>query len=68
MNRSVDNKKNIKSYSNKSDDIGNINEYSVFLNKLQDIFFQVHRVLKKNAYCVVNVMDIRKKKCFLSVA
>ncbi|MDR3048816.1 MAG: site-specific DNA-methyltransferase [Elusimicrobiota bacterium] len=64
MNRSVDNKKNIKSYSNKTDDIGNINDYSVFLNKLEDIFSQVHRVLKKNAYCVVNVMDIRKKSIF----
>ena len=63
MNRSVD-KKNIKNYSNKTDDIGNINDYSLFLNKLENIFSQVHRVLKKNAYCVVNVMDIRKKSVF----
>ncbi|MCA6072260.1 MAG: site-specific DNA-methyltransferase [Endomicrobium sp.] len=63
MNRSVD-KKTIKNYSNKTDDLGNINDYSVFLNKLEDIFLQVHRVLKKSAYCVVNVMDIRKKSVF----
>jgi DNA modification methylase len=65
MSRSVDNKKNIKSYSDKTDDIGNINDYSIFLNKLQEVFSQVHRVLKKNAYCVVNVMDIRKKAFFI---
>ncbi|MDR3113295.1 MAG: site-specific DNA-methyltransferase [Endomicrobium sp.] len=64
MNRSVDNKKNIKSYSDKTNDLGNINEYSIFLNKLQEVFSQVHKVLKKNAYCIVNVMDIRKKSVF----
>jgi DNA modification methylase len=63
MNRSVD-KKNIKNYSDKRDDIGNINDYAVFLNKLQEVFSQVYKVLRKNAYCVVNVMDIRKKSVF----
>ena len=63
MNRSADNK-NIKNYSDKKDDIGNINDYSVFLNKLNEVFSKVHRVLKKNVYCVVNVMDIRKKSVF----
>ncbi|MDR0978151.1 MAG: site-specific DNA-methyltransferase, partial [Endomicrobium sp.] len=27
----------------------------------------IHKVLKKNAYCVVNVMDIRKKNIFYSL-
>lgn len=64
MNRSVDSKKNIKNYSDKADDLGNINDYQVFLSNLQKVFSQVYRVLKKNAYCVVNVMDIRKKSVF----
>lgn len=63
MTRSVDNK-NIQNYSDKVNDIGNINDYSVFLTKINDVFLEVHRVLKKGAYCVVNVMDIRKKSEF----
>lgn len=63
MKRSAD-RKNITNYSDKQEDLGNISEYQVFLDKLQEIFSKVYRVLKPGAYCIVNVMDIRKKSNF----
>ena len=63
MKRSVDGKENI-SYSNKKNDIGNIKEYQNFICELGKLFFKVNRVLKSGAYCLVNVMDIRKKSEF----
>ena len=63
MKRSVDGKRNVN-YSQKSNDMGNISEYSTFINELGRLFFKVNRVLKPGAYCLVNVMDIRKKSVF----
>ena len=63
MNRSVDNK-SPKNYSNRADDLGNINDYDMFISKLMEIFNEVYRTLKINGYCIVNVMDIRKKSSF----
>ena len=56
-------KENIN-YSKKENDIGNITEYQNFICELGKLFFKVNRVLKSGAYCLVNVMDIRKKSEF----
>lgn len=63
MKRSADNKEN-KNYSSKANDLGNIADYDLFIKKLGKIFLQVKRVLKPGGYCIVNVMDIRKKSEF----
>lgn len=63
MKRSADVKKS-KNYSNKDNDLGNIPSYDNFLNLLGDLFEKVNRCLKPGGYCIVNVMDIRKKSDF----
>jgi len=63
MKRTADGKKS-ENYSNSNKDIGNISEYSEFLKKLNELFFEVYRVLKPDRYCIINVMDIRKKSKF----
>jgi DNA modification methylase len=60
MKRSVDGKE-IKNYSDENNDLGNIANYQEFLDLIGKLFSKVYRVLKTNAYCVVNVMDIRKQ-------
>lgn len=61
--RSADYKK-IKKYSEKDEDLGNIGDYNFFLEKLKSVFSQIYELLKKNKYCIVIVMDIRKKSQF----
>lgn len=63
MTRTADNKKS-KNYSNKTDDLGNIADYNLFIAKLMVVFKEVYRVLKDEGYCIINVMDIRKKSQF----
>ncbi len=63
MKRSADKKENIN-YSGKENDLGNISDYENFVNLLSAIFEKVHRCLKFGSYCIVNVMDIRKKSDF----
>lgn len=63
MKRSVD-KKNILGYSEDNEDLGNISNYEEFLDMLENLFSEVHRTLKPDKYCIVNVMDIRKKSVF----
>ncbi len=63
MKRSVDIKENIN-YSEKKNDMGNIPDYKEFLNSLGILFSKVNKVLKPGAYCLINVMDIRKKSNF----
>ena len=63
MKRSADGKENIN-YSDKDNDLGNIKDYNRFISDLGDLFEKVARVLKPGAYCLVNVMDIRKKSEF----
>lgn len=62
-NRSADYKK-IKKYSEKEEDLGNIGDYKFFLEKLKSVFSNIHEFLKKDKYCIVIVMDIRKKSQF----
>lgn len=63
MKRSADGKK-IVNYSNKENDLGNIDDYSHFVKLLGIVFEKVNRCLKSGSYCIVNVMDIRKKSNF----
>jgi DNA modification methylase len=52
-------------YSILKEDIGNIDDYKVFLNELQGIYEKVHDVLKPGKRCVVIVMDIRQGSKFI---
>ncbi len=61
--RSVDGKE-IRKYSDSDEDLGNIHDYDMFLEKLKEAFSGVYKVLKKGKYCIVVVMDIRKKSKF----
>ena len=63
MKRSADGKESIN-YSDKDNDLGNIKDYNRFISDLGELFEKVARVLKPGAYCLVNVMDIRKKSEF----
>jgi len=63
MERSAD-RKEIRRYSDSEEDLGNIHDYNRFMEKLKEAFLGVHKVLKKGKYCIVVVMDIRKKSKF----
>lgn len=56
--------KNIRNYGDSHEDFGNITEYDHFLGSLQNIFKQVYITTKQGCFCVVIVMDIRKKDKF----
>lgn len=60
MRRSADYKE-IRPYSDDQDDLGNIEDYNLFLLKLKEIFQQVYEILKANKFCIIILMDIRKK-------
>ncbi len=53
--------KEIRNYGADEIDLGNIDDYEEFLEHLTNVMRQVHASLKPNAYCVINVMDIRIK-------
>ncbi len=63
MKRSADQKVSVN-YSDDEKDLGNLSDYGKFIDKLGGLFTEVKRVLKPGAYCIVNVMDIRKKSEF----
>lgn len=48
-------------YSNSADDIGNIDDYSLFLDALYEVFGKVKLILKKNQYLVVIVQNYTDK-------
>jgi len=61
--RSADGKA-AKSYSESKIDIGNIDNYDIFLEELKHIMSAVAVTLKSGGYCVLVVMDIRKGNRF----
>jgi DNA modification methylase len=61
--RTADNKE-IRHYGESEQDIGRIRDYNLFLDELSEIFEKVYKVLIPGKYCIVVVMDIRKKDKF----
>jgi DNA modification methylase len=56
--------KEIRNYGNLSDDLGAVSDYQEFLQQLAQVFRAVFAALRSRAYCVVVVMDLRKKATF----
>lgn len=54
-------RKSARPYGESEFDLGRIRSYHEFLERLRDAFEPVYRVLKPGKYCIVVVMDIRKK-------
>jgi adenine-specific DNA methylase len=61
--RTADYKQNVN-YSDKIEDLGNIEDYNNFVSSLKAVFLEVHKVIKPKGYFIVNVMDLRKKDKF----
>lgn len=61
--RTADNK-NTKDYNSLVKNVGNISSYKEYILAIQNIFEKVYNLLKPNSYCIINVMDLRKKKDF----
>lgn len=53
-----------RNYSSIDTDLGNIKDYSEFIDSLKLVFCEVYQVLKPKGYFIVNVMDLRKKDKF----
>jgi len=56
--------KSIRNYGNESRDLARISDYGEFLEALREVFAAVYHSLVSGAYCIVVVMDIRKKADF----
>jgi DNA modification methylase len=56
--------KEVRHYGNLDDDLGTIADYEEFLTELAGVFERVHTALRPGAYCIVVVMDLRKKSKF----
>lgn len=61
--RTADYKQNIN-YSNKSEDLGNIEDYNEFVSSLKSVCNEVYKVTKSKGYFIINIMDLRKKDKF----
>jgi DNA modification methylase len=57
--------KESRPYSDLDKDIGNIEDFSSFMNELKSVFENVYSVLKQGKRCVVVVMDIRLGSQFI---
>lgn len=56
--------KAIRNYGNLDADLSIIADYRAFIDSLQHIFEQVHVAMKSERYCIIVVMDLRKKDRF----
>ena len=56
--------KEVRNYGNSEKDLGRIADYNKFLDALKKIFEKVFKTLKPSKYCIVIVMDLRKKGKF----
>ncbi len=61
--RSAD-QKELRHYGEESDDLGKIRDYHQFIEALKEVFVGVYQALKPEKYCIVIVMDLRKKDRF----
>lgn len=64
--RSADNKAG-RDYDVMEGNLGNIDNYERFVRELGIVFESVNLALKANSYCIVNVMDIRKRAKFYAL-
>jgi DNA modification methylase len=56
--------RDVRDYEPGDGDLSRITEYDEFIGRLGEVFDGVFEVLKPGGYCVVNVMDLRKKDRF----
>ena len=61
--RSADNKP-VRNYGQSKHDLGRVIDYVQFLDELGKVFTHVATALKPRAYCLINVMDLRKGPVF----
>lgn len=57
-------RKSPRPYSQSPQDLGNISSYATFLDNLSIIFDQLYFVLKPKRWCILIVMDLRKRHRF----
>jgi DNA modification methylase len=62
--RRTSDQKPIRHYGNLEGDLGAIAEYGDFIAALARVFQLVHVVMKPERYCIVVVMDLRKRDVF----
>lgn len=56
--------KAIRDYAEGDEDLSHVADYAEFIERLAGVFDGVYEVLKPGRYCVINVMDLRKKAQF----
>jgi DNA modification methylase len=56
--------KETRDYAGAEGDLSRIEDYEQFVDELGEVFDAVYDALKPGAYCLVNVMDLRKKSVF----
>ena len=56
--------KEVRDYAESDGDLSRVASYEAFVEALAGVFDGVWTVLKPGAYCVINVMDLRKKDRF----
>lgn len=59
--------KTTRNYGEDARDLGLISDYNSFMQSLCEVFVNIAKVLRKNKYCIINVMDLRKGSHFFSV-
>jgi DNA modification methylase len=57
-------RKETRPYTDLQIDLGNISDYYEFIDGLKEVFEEVYKVLKPGKWCVIIVMDLRKKNKF----
>lgn len=56
--------KEVRDYGDAPGDLSQITDYDEFLKELSKVFEGVYKVLKPSKYCIIIVMDLRKKDKF----
>lgn len=56
--------KEIRDYGDNENDLAQIHDYKNFITQLGEVFKGVLNVLMPGRYCIINVMDLRKKNIF----
>jgi DNA modification methylase len=55
-------------YSNESDDLGNIEDYNIFLEKVCNVYEQIYDIMKDGAYICIIVKNIKKNSKVYTLA